>query len=92
VIERVVVAEPDETQHHWITTEVIDLYRVMKPTGIVHTMQLLYAANRCLMCRRSLVDIFVQENSLPDWMAEECLWDANLDTREAVRAYFAQRA
>jgi hypothetical protein len=43
------------------------------------------------MCREDLTDILIHHGALPDWMAEECLWDANLDTREAVRAYLAQR-
>jgi hypothetical protein len=46
-----------------------------------------YDRNPCTsMCREEQVEQLIQLDALPDWMAAECLWDANPRVREVVAA------
>ncbi len=46
-----------------------------------------YDRNPCTsMCREEQIEQLIQLDALPDWMATECLWDANPRVREIVAA------
>jgi hypothetical protein len=46
---------------------------------------LLYENEPCTICRCSCVDQLIALDMLPDWMREECRYDAYSHTRETVQ-------
>jgi hypothetical protein len=45
----------------------------------------LYERNPCSECREAIITALIDLAVLPDWMAHECLLDANLNIRSRVR-------
>jgi len=51
-------------------------------TCLIHT----YEHGPCSLCRGETVAFLIRLNALPDWMREECKFDADLETRKLVSA------
>jgi hypothetical protein len=45
----------------------------------------IYENNPCTNCRTKTVEQLAAIDRLPDWMREECRYDASEDTRNLVR-------
>jgi len=43
-------------------------------------MLLAYEHSPCSICRSDAVEVLISINSLPNWMREECKYDANRTT------------
>lgn len=52
------------------------------PESEERLMLALYEYNPCSHCRERIIDRLLALDRLPDWMAEECRYDVNLDIRE----------
>lgn len=91
LFERLIASDLDDDDLHHIGFSLEDIHKRYRTPDSVGCVLLLYDRDPCSECRERLVRILINLDALPDWMAQECLWDANLDTREAVRAYLAQR-
>ena len=52
----------------------------------------LYKNGKCSSCRGWIVDILIDNNILPDWMAQECLYDSNFDIHQSVADYLNSKS
>jgi hypothetical protein len=46
-----------------------------------------YKNGYCSSCRGYALTSMIANHLLPDWMAEEAIWDCDVDTRKDVREY-----
>jgi len=52
------------------------------PAESAGSLLLLYEKGPCSLCRRSFVERLIELRQLPDWMADECRFDASEQTRK----------
>ena len=50
----------------------------------------IYKHGYCSQCRRYAIASMITNRLLPDWIAQEAVWDCDADTRTAVREYLAR--
>jgi hypothetical protein len=73
---------PDEDTWHGLGIAVIDVLENndVRPEESRRLLLRLYEEGPCSMCRKDIVAKLLVAGDVPDWMAEECLFDANVDT------------
>ena len=48
-------------------------------------LRMLYDKGPCSLCRTHVVRLLVEMKRFPEWMAQECRWDANPNTRAVAQ-------
>jgi hypothetical protein len=77
---------PDD--YHQIGFTVTDLCEENYTVNAVSALLNVYERLPCSYCREFLVKTLHERDILPNWMLEECKYDANLDLRDAARRNF----
>lgn len=91
IIEKLAQELTDEKELHVLGLDVLEFYEVHpNPESEIRVLSFLYENGPCAVCRRRFVKRLIALKALPDWMAEECLWDAEEDTRTLAKEYFEQ--
>jgi len=83
-IERLLKAASDADVLHDLGYGVRDFVEVHKSVEAVPSLLLLYEKGPCALCRRFVVTDLVAISRIPDWMHNECLYDAYSETRKLV--------
>ncbi len=78
----------DENSWHGLGLAVLDLIKNSKISADEYRNFLikLYEEGPCSLCRTSFVEKLLALGDMPDWMAEECLFDAEPDTVALLRS------
>lgn len=74
-------------EHHGIGTGALDILKAHPAADAVPILLALYAHGRCAHCRQEVVELLRQRGAVPDWMLEECRYDASEYVREAADAW-----
>jgi hypothetical protein len=77
----------DEELIHASARDVADMAARLPSVAAVPVLWTLYERNPCSACREEIITALVELAALPDWVAHECLHDANLTIRSRVRRY-----
>lgn len=91
VIEQALAAERDQVVYHWLGLGAIDVFEANPTPDCVPTTLTLYENGPCSECRGRCVELLNSLNMLPDWMIQECVYDANLDLREKAKLWQGSR-
>lgn len=86
VIEAVVMRHLMTDELHGIGLSVIDVYESNPTADDPNILLHLYERGPCSVCRKSIVKQLLTRNALPEWIAKECLFDANMAVRAMISA------
>lgn len=86
-IEKLLLQETDEYAFHSMGMTVSDLFKKFGPPNLIASMLLLYNKGYCSGCRNRLIKNLIDKNMLPNWLAEEAVYDCDMETRALVRNY-----
>lgn len=78
--------EMDRDYYHWLAIGTRDFCKAHPSPAVQDVLMVLYENLYCTMCRASAVEMLTEFGPLPEWMAEECRYDASLDLRRLVGA------
>ena len=87
LIERVFFNKYSDFDYHGIGRTLINIFKNYKTPVCQNMMLELYKNGKCSSCRGWIIDILMDNKILPDWVAQECLYDSNLETRQRVSDY-----
>lgn len=86
-IEKVFYRDYNEFDYHGIGLSLIHIFEKFNTKKCLNMMVELYKNGRCSSCREWVIDILIDNEILPDWLARECLYDCNFDIREKTAEY-----
>lgn len=81
LVESLFEADLDEHDYHSLGFSIRDIVEQHPSPDAVPSLIRLFDANPCSHCRERVVESLVSLDALPDWIAEECRYDSNLDLR-----------
>jgi hypothetical protein len=84
-IEQSLKITGDTDELHDVGMAVRHLLAVNCPPDAGKSLEFLYENGPCSLCRGEFVEKLIALESIPDWMREECLYDADPDTRKLVQ-------
>lgn len=91
LIEKLAKELTDDQALHGLGLYVLEFYEAHpNPDSEIRVLDVLYENGPCALCRWRFVKRLIELKALPDWMAEECVWDAEEDTRTLMKEYFEQ--
>jgi hypothetical protein len=73
--------------YHWLGMGALHVFEANPTPECSELLVSLYDNGPCTNCRERCVDLLHRLGRLPDWMARECLFDANGDLRDKARSY-----
>lgn len=79
-----------EDSLHSFAIATFDVVEANLTSDAVPVLLMLYERGPCSQCREQCVDLLESLAALPEWMIDECCYDANLDLREKMRARKAE--
>ncbi|MBL8045575.1 MAG: hypothetical protein JNL09_03485 [Anaerolineales bacterium] len=86
VVEELVASLKDDGERHSLGMDVRDFYEAHpNAESEARVTKAMYETNPCARCRCGFVSRLVELSVLPNWMAEECAWDSNENTRELMK-------
>ena len=77
----------DEDEHHWLGMGARDLLKAQPSADAAPVLHALYEYGPCSFCRDLAVSALYTRGQMPNWMLEECQYDACLDLREDAEAW-----
>ena len=77
----------DEMGYHSIGFAIVDVLGANPVPEVVPVLRLLYERGPCTNCRKQAVELLRQLGALPDWLLEECRYDASEYLRDAADAW-----
>lgn len=81
-IERAIVIEPDRDDRHWALHDLVAAVRENATAERAGLMRMIYEHTPCSICRDGAVEAMLTANVLPDWVKDECRFDASEHLRE----------
>lgn len=81
-IEQVLFVPDDEDELHSLIFDLADICSNVKLPECLTLMLFVYEYSPCGNCRGKVVDVMADLGIAPDWLAEECRFDAMEDIRE----------
>lgn len=86
LVRQAYTALTDEDDIHHAQFELVEYVKTNRDRALqVDAFIWFYDRNPCTsMCREEQVEQLIQLDAFPDWMASECLWDANPRVRKLV--------
>lgn len=87
-LETLTSQELDRETMHDVGWGFTDIFRRHPVREAIPTLLNLYEYDPCSQCRERFVECLHRLQALPDWMREECLYDANDDLRNQIRTGF----
>jgi hypothetical protein len=86
LIEQALRQPMSDHVYHSVGMDVLGFVKANLNGEAEASLTLLYENGPCSMCRESCVKHLIALNRLPEWMRQECRYDADSDTRELVAA------
>lgn len=76
----------DDEDVYSLGFSVRDVHALNPSRAVISILHNLYENSPHTNCREDFIKLLYQLDALPDWMREECRYDANSDIREAIEA------
>jgi hypothetical protein len=73
--------------YHSLGMDALRVFEANPTPECAEVLVSMYDRGPCTECREDCVDLLHRLGRLPDWMARECLYDANGDLRDKARSY-----
>jgi hypothetical protein len=89
LMEEVFDREADENALHWIGMSILKVVDRTHSIAFTDALLKVYERGPCAFCRESVVRRLIDLGTLPHPVAEECLFDQSLDTREHASQYLS---
>lgn len=89
-IEALVKRNLKRFTYHGLGLGILNIFESHPSPEAVPTLIHLYEHGPCSTCRRRAVEALYSLNALPDWMREECRYDANPDIRQFIEEHSGQ--
>jgi hypothetical protein len=89
LMESMLATESDDDALHGIGQSMLDIAESTESHNWIDALLALYERGPCAMCRSRIVDRLICLAAFPERIANECVFDANLEVREAARKYLA---
>lgn len=83
-IKQAIDAETNEEVIHSIGYDLRKLAETYRTSDAAGALKSFYEKGPCSLCREKTVDLMLWLDVLPEWVREECRYDANLDIRVLV--------
>ncbi|MBW4604287.1 MAG: hypothetical protein KME29_33155 [Calothrix sp. FI2-JRJ7] len=77
----------DDSDLHSLICSLIDVFEQNLTLSSQDLLVTLYEQSSCSICRQHIVDCLIKLATLPDWMINECQYDANENIRQDVHQY-----
>ena len=77
----------DDDDLHSLICSLIDVFEQNLTQSSQDLLIALYEQSPCSVCRQHIIDCLVKLANLPDWMIDECKYDANEKIRLVVHQY-----
>ncbi len=87
IIERLLRTEQDQDKFHWLGMDVMDVFEANPLAEGEESLLMLYERGRCTLSRERSVELLHGLGLLPEWMLEECHYDANFDLWAKVQEW-----
>lgn len=91
LIERLMDKVNDENYLHSICRDVLKVYEENDVPESIGPLMKAYEKTPCSFCRNSMFELLNELHTIPDWMIEECLYDADEDTRKLARELWSEK-
>lgn len=88
IIQKLTDRDSDPDEYHTLGFNVWELFDRHPVQAAVGSLLNLYKKGLCSLCRCRAVERLHALGAIPAWMREECLYDANLELREAAKIGF----
>ena len=85
LISEMLEDETDPDRLHIMCIDAVDVYRDNPVSDGMGPLLLVYEKGPCSTCRRTCIETIQAVGIVPEWMIEECLYDAYSETREFAR-------
>lgn len=85
LIEKLINSETDSDNLHSVCFSTIDIYTDRSRPEATGLLLLAYEKTPCTRCRYRIFELLDELGNVPDWMIEECLYDAYEETRLLAR-------
>ena len=86
ILERLLESQMDPDEYHALALGVRHFVEAHPSQEAELGLLTLYENGLCSLCRRKVVKELITINRFPDWMRNECQYDAYSETRELVKA------
>jgi hypothetical protein len=83
-ILRVLELPDDDFEHHSLLMSVIKVLENNPEADVAQLAIIAYASTRCGFCRRGSAKLLIRQHVAPEWLTEECRFDAVEGCRELV--------
>lgn len=83
-LEPLIVNTDDAEELHSLGYSVSDVFDAHSAPEAAAVLTMLYERNPCLLCRHRTVKRLLSLGPLPEWMVDECRYDADPETRRLV--------
>ena len=77
----------DGDNYHRFGINARDFIKMNPNRAAVPILLELYDRGICAICRGGIVDLLIELDAMPEWMAEECRFDSDEGTRESIAKY-----
>ena len=85
VIERTLQKPWNDEEMHWLGLAVRKVFEENQTPAAFDALLLFYELGFCTMCREGAVELLAEIGPLPDYILDECRYDAYDSTRELIR-------
>jgi len=85
LIESLTSLVPVGDHLHSFTMGVLDIYEANETQDAIRLLLFVYEHTPCSLCRERSVKQLLKQDALPDWVRNECPYDASEDVRELVQ-------
>jgi hypothetical protein len=86
IIERLMEKQMDPNDYHRLGHGVLDFVKAHHSERADRALLLLYENGPCLNCRYEVVKELIVLSRVPDWMRNECQYDADPEIRKLVKS------
>jgi len=76
----------DECETHWLLMDVVKMLETNAEADCSRLGMIAYASTPCANCRSDSARLLHRRNAAPEWLTEECRYDASPECREVVKA------
>ena len=89
IIEKLLEQENDVHQLHSLSCELLDVYKHNPDQNAAKSLLFVYENNPCSHCRLGSVEQMRALDQLPDWIVNECVYDAEESLRKMAQELLA---
>jgi hypothetical protein len=89
LIDSLFDADLEEYDYHFLGFSIQAVFKNHSSPDAIPALIRMFEANPCSTCRMDVVESLVSLNALPNWIAEECFYEANLELRAYAERGFA---